>query len=74
MNKSETMFEFLGYDPISSVFRHANSALREVVVVGRASVDVAGSVAARLWSLFDPSDCRCLDLYFARHWELVAPA
>ena len=72
MHPSETMFELFRNDPVSRIFWHPDSALREVCVVGRAGVDAAGSVAARLWRLFDPSDRYGVYVLLAGHWQLVA--
>lgn len=71
MHPSETMFELFRNDPVSRIFWHPDSALREVCVVGRAGVDAAGSVAARLWRLFDPSDRYGVYVLLAGHWQLV---
>jgi len=72
MHPSETVFCLLRDDPIRTIFWHPDSALREVCVVGRAGVDAAGSVAARLWRLFDPSDRYGVYVLLAGHWQLVA--
>lgn len=68
------MFELLSHDPISRVFRHSNRALREVCVVGRASVDVARVITAALRRLFDPCDRDGFDVLLAGHWQFVATA
>ena len=72
MHPSETVFCLLRDDPIRTIFWHPDSALREVCVVGRASVDMTGYIAAALRCFLDPRYLRCLDFRHTFHVEFVA--
>ena len=72
MHPSETMFELFRNDPVSRIFWHPDSALREVCVVGRASVDMTGYIAAALRCFLDPRDRYGVYVLLAGHWQLVA--
>ena len=72
MHPSETVFCLLRDDPIRTIFWHPDSALREVCVVGRASVDMTGYIAAALRCFLDPRDRYGVYVLLAGHWQLVA--
>ena len=72
MHPSETVFCLLRDDPIRTIVWHPDSALREVCVVGRASVDMTGYIAAALRCFLDPRDRYGVYVLLAGHWQLVA--